>query len=127
MTMQEQYERGLALRTSLFGEEAVQRRMAAFGDFGAPLQRVINAYVYGDVWSRPGDMATRSLVMIGMMAAAGKPNELGVHLRGAVANGCSPEQIQDVLLLVAMHCGVPAAIEAHRVAVEVLREAGKLP
>jgi 4-carboxymuconolactone decarboxylase len=127
MDVQEQAERGLALRRSIFGEEAVAKRMSAFGSFGEPLQHVINAYAYGDVWSRPGDMATRSLVMIGMMAAAAKPTELGVHLRGALANGCTPEQIQDVLLLVAMYCGLPAAIEGHRIAAEVLREAGKLP
>lgn len=121
--MDEQEARGLALRQSIFGEAAVAKRMAAFGEFGKPLQHIINAYCYGDVWSRPGDMAIRSLVMVGMMAATGRPQELGVHLRGALANGCSEAQIQDVLLLVAMYCGVPAAIEAHRVATEVLAEA----
>lgn len=125
--MDEQEARGLALRQSIFGEAAVAKRMAAFGEFGKPLQRIINSYCYGDVWSRPGDMAMRSLVMVGMMAATGRPQELGVHLRGALANGCSQEQIQDVLLLVAMYCGVPAAIEAHRVATEVLAEAAAKP
>ena len=127
MDTQEQHDRGLALRTQLFGREAVEKRMSAFGEFGKPLQHIINAYAYGDVWSRtalpPG---TKSLVMIAMMAAAGHPNELRVHLNGAVKNGCTSEHIQDVLLLLTMYCGIPAANEAHRIAAEVLREHGKL-
>src|SRR6476469_1779444 len=90
MDTQEQHERGLALRTDMFGREAVDKRIAAFGEFGKPLQHIINAYAYGDVWSRSAlPAATKSLVMIGMMAAAGHPNELRVHLQGALKNGCS--------------------------------------
>jgi 4-carboxymuconolactone decarboxylase len=97
--------------------------MKALGDFGEPLQDIINAYAYGDVWSRPAlPLATKSLAMIAMMAATGRANELRVHVKGALANGCTAEQIQDILLLVAMYCGIPAANEAHRVALEVLRE-----
>jgi len=122
-----QYERGLKLRTEMFGREAVEKRMAAFGDFGRPLQHIINAYAYGDVWSRGAlPPATKSLVMIGMMAAAGHPNELRVHLNGALKNGCGAEEIQEVLLLLTLYCGIPAANEAHRIAAEVLREHGKL-
>ncbi len=117
------YERGLKLRVEMFGREAVDRRMNAFGEFGKPLQHIINAYAYGDVWQRSAlPNTTKSLVMIAMMAAAGHSNELRVHLKGAVKNGCSPEQIQEVLLLLSMYCGIPAANEAHRVAIEVLRE-----
>ena len=127
MSDNDQHARGLKLRIDMFGREAVEKRMAAFGDFGKPLQHIINAYSYGDVWSRTAlPPATKSLVMISMMAAAGHPNELRVHLNGAVKNGCSPEQIQDVLLLLALYCGIPAANEAHRIAAEVLREHGKL-
>jgi len=123
----DQYERGLKLRIEMFGREAVEKRMSAFGDFGKPLQHIINAYAYGDVWSRTAlPAATKSLVMVAMMAAAGHPNELRVHLNGAVKNGCSPEQIQEVLLLLTLYCGVPAANDAHRIAAEVLREHGKL-
>lgn len=123
MDTQEQHDRGLALRTEMFGREAVERRVAAFGDFGKPLQHIVNAYAYGDVWSRSAlPLATKSLAMIAMMAAAGHPNELRVHLKGALKNGCSAEQIQEILLLVALYCGIPAANEAHRVALEVLRE-----
>jgi 4-carboxymuconolactone decarboxylase len=117
------YERGLKLRVDMFGRETVDKRMSAFGDFGKPLQHIINAYAYGDVWQRPAlPPATKSLAMVAMMAAAGHPNELRVHLKGALKNGCSPEQIQDVLLLLAMYCGIPAANEAHRIAADVLRE-----
>jgi 4-carboxymuconolactone decarboxylase len=125
MDTQELYERGVKLRRDLFGDEAVEQRMNAFGAFGAPLQNIINAYAYGDIWSRPGlPLATKSLAMIGMMAAAGKQAELRVHIKGAVKNGCSAEQIREILLLVALYCGIPAANEAHRAAVEVLRAEG---
>jgi 4-carboxymuconolactone decarboxylase len=123
MSTKEQHDRGLALRTELFGREAVEKRTNAFGEFGKPLQHVINAYAYGDVWQRSAlPLATKSLAMIAMMAAAGHANELRVHLKGALKNGCSMEQIQEVLLLLALYCGIPAANEAHRIAVDVFRE-----
>jgi 4-carboxymuconolactone decarboxylase len=123
MDTQELHDRGLKLRAELFGREAVDKRMNAFGEFGRPLQHVINAYAYGDVWSRTAlPLATKSLAMIAMMAAAGHTNELRVHLKGALKNGCSVAQIQEILLLVTLYCGIPAANEAHRVATEVLRE-----
>ena len=123
MNTQGQHERGLALRTEMFGREAVEKRMNAFGVFGDPLQHIINAYAYGDVWQRSAlPLATKSLVMVGMMAAAGHANELRVHLKGALKNGCSMDEIQEVLLLLALYCGIPAANEAHRVAADVLRE-----
>src|ERR1044072_8080921 len=125
MDTQELHDRGLALPRELFGAAAVESRVAALGDFGAPLQHIINAYAYGDVWSRPGlPMATKSLAMIAMMAAAEKPAELRVHLKGALKNGCTAEEIREILLLVALYCGIPAANEAHKAAVEVLREGG---
>jgi 4-carboxymuconolactone decarboxylase len=123
MDIQEQHDRGLALRTQLFGREAVEKRSNAFGAFGKPLQHIINAYAYGDVWSRAAlPLAAKSLVMVAMMAAAGHPNELRVHLKGAIKNGCTVEELQEVLLLLALYCGIPAANEAHRIAAEVLRE-----
>lgn len=123
MDTRDLHEKGLKLRRDMFGDAAVEQRMKAFGAFGEPLQNIINAYAYGDVWSRPAlPMATKSLAMIAMMAAAGRPNELRVHLKGALGNGCTAEQIQEILLLVAMYCGIPLANEAHRVAVDVLTE-----
>src|SRR4029079_13865787 len=126
MDIQEQHDRGLALRTELFGRDAVEKRSNAFGDFGKPLQHIVNAYAYGDVWSRSAlPPATKSLAMIAMMAAAGHSSELRGHLQGALKDGCSVEEIQEVLLLVPKYCGTPAANEAHRVAADVLREAQK--
>jgi 4-carboxymuconolactone decarboxylase len=123
MDTQELHDRGLKLRRELFGAAAVEQRANALGEFGAPLQYIINAYAYGDIWSRPGlPLATKSLAMIAMMAAAGKPAELRVHLKGALKNGCKPDDIREILLLVALYCGIPTANEAHRAAVDVLRE-----
>ncbi len=123
MDTRDLYEKGLKLRREMFGHDAVEQRMNAFGAFGAPLQNIINAYAYGDVWSRAAlPPATKSLAMVAMMAAAGRANELRVHVKGALGNGCGAEQIQEILLLVAMYCGIPAANEAHRVAFDVLRE-----
>ena len=123
MDTRELVERGLRLRREMFGDEAVERRMNAFGDFGEPLQHIINAYAYGDVWSRSAlPMATKSLAVVAMMAAAGRANELRVHLKGARKNGCTAEEIREVLLLVAMYCGIPAANEAHQAAVDIFNE-----
>ena len=103
MDTQELHDRGLRLRCELFGANAVEQRVNALGEFGAPLQHIINAYAYGDIWSRPGlPLATKSLAMIAMMAAAGKSAELRVHLKGALKNGCTAEQIREILLLVAL-------------------------
>ncbi len=125
MDEKEREERGLKLRIDMFGRDAVDKRMNAFGEFGKPLQHIINAYAYGDVWQRTAlPPSTKSLVMVAMMAAAGHGNELGVHLRGALKNGCSAAQIQEVLLLLTLYCGIPAANEAHRIAAEALREHG---
>jgi len=116
----ELYARGLRRRKKMFGEADVEKRMGASGEFGAPLQNIINAYVYGDVWERGGlSDATRSLVMLAITAASGRPAEFRVHAKGALANGCAPEQVQDVLLLVAMYCGIPAAIETNQIAAEI--------
>ena len=123
MDIETLHQRGLALRKEMLGSEAVEQRQKAMGEFGAPLQHIINAYVYGDLWSRQALGAReRSIAMIAMIAAMNRPAELKVHLRGALANGCTPEEIREVLLLVTMYCGVPAGNEAHRVAIEVLAE-----
>jgi 4-carboxymuconolactone decarboxylase len=123
MDTQDLHDRGLNLRKELFGAQAVESRVNALGEFGAPLQHIINAYAYGDVWSRPGlPLGTKSLAMIAMMAATGHAAELRVHLKGALTNGCTPEEIREILLLVALYCGIPAANEAHKAAVEVMSE-----
>jgi len=120
MDTRDLYERGLKLRKELFGTETVEKRMHSLGEFGAPLQQIINAYIYGDVWSRSGlTLKQRSLAMLGITAATNHLNEFRVHVQGALTNGCKQEEIREVLLLVAMYCGVPSAIDAHRIALEV--------
>jgi len=125
MDLQELYRRGLAIRKEIFGNEAVEKRMAAVGDYGAPLQNIINAYAYGDIWARPGlERRTRSLVVIGMTAALNRPAELKVHVNGALNSGCTPDEIREVLLLIALYCGIPASNDAHRIALETFAERG---
>jgi len=125
MDTQELYRRGVAVRKQIFGAEAVEKRMSALGEFGAPLQEMINAYAYGDVWSRPGlDRKIRSLVVIGMNAAINRAAEFKVHVNGALNNGCTPEEIREVCLLVALYAGIPAANDAHRIALETFSDRG---
>jgi 4-carboxymuconolactone decarboxylase len=122
------YKRGLARRKRMFGADGVEKRMAASGEFGAPLQNIINAYVYGDVWERDGlPDAVRSLVMLAITAASNRPAEFRVHAKGALANGCTKAEVQDVLLLVAMYCGIPAAIETHQIAAEIFGDLAGSP
>lgn len=117
------YARGLERRKRMLGATQVENRMAAAGDFGAPLQNMINAYVYGDIWERTGlSDPMRSLVMLAITAASGKTTEFRVHAQGARTNGCTPEQVQDVLLLIATYCGIPAAIETTRIAAEIFAD-----
>src|SRR5207248_11236213 len=108
MQMRDLHEKGLKLRREIFGDEAVEQRTKAFGAFGEPLQNLINAYAYGDIWSRPAlPLKVKSLAAIAMTAAIGRATELRVHLNGALTNGCTAEEIRDVLLLVALYCGIP--------------------
>jgi 4-carboxymuconolactone decarboxylase len=109
------------LRRRIFGEAAVAARMNAHGEFGKPLQDLINGYAYGDVWSRPGlDNKARSLAVLAMTAALNRPAEFSVHVKGALANGCTAEEIREILLLIALYCGIPAANDAHRLALEAM-------
>ncbi len=125
MDTQELYRRGLAVRKQMFGAEAVEKRMGALGEYGAPLQHLINAYGYGDVWSRPGlERKVRSLVVLGMNAAINRAAEFKVHVNGALNNGATADEIREVCLLVALYAGIPAANDAHRLALEVFKERG---
>jgi 4-carboxymuconolactone decarboxylase len=125
MDTQELLKRGLTVRKEIFGPEAVEKRMGALGAFGQPLQELINAYGYGDIWSRPGlERKVRSLVVIGMNAAINRPAEFKVHVAGALNNGCTPDEIREVCLTVALYAGIPAANDAHKIALEVFRERG---
>lgn len=123
MDTQELFDRGEKLRRQIFGDEAVDKRTNALGEFGAPLDRMINANAYGDVWSRSAlPLKIKSLVVLAMNAAINRPAEFRVHVQGALANGCTRDEIREVLLLLAIYCGFPTAIQAHHIAYEVLNE-----
>lgn len=118
------HQQGLNIRKEIFGADVVERRMANAGEFGAPLQKLINQYAYGEIWGREAlPRRMRSLLVLAMMCALNRPNELRIHLRGAIKNGCSKEEIREVLLQVAIYCGIPAALDAHNMAIEIFAEA----
>ena len=109
------------MRKHVMGEDFVARAYANATDFTAPLQQHITRNAWGDVWQRNGlDLKTRSLVTVAMLTALGKQNELKGHVRGALNNGATVQEIQEVLLHAAVYCGVPSAVEAFRSAAEVV-------
>jgi 4-carboxymuconolactone decarboxylase len=110
-------ERGKQVRSEVLGEEHVQRSLAAASEFTRPMQELVTEYCWGVVWDRPGlPRRERSLVNIAMLTALNRSHELSVHVRGALTNGCTVEEIQETLLQTAIYCGVPAAMEGFRVA-----------
>jgi len=123
---QSKYDRGLEIRRAVVGEDYVNQALANADEFSKPLQDLVTEYCWGSVWAREGlSRKTRSLLNIGMIAALNRPHELRLHLRGALTNGCSPDEIREVILQVAIYCGVPAAIDSNRIAREVLEEYAK--
>ena len=125
MPDEQMYQTGMKIRKEIFGAEVVEKRMSSAGEFGAPLQKLINQYAYGEIWGREAlPRRTRSLLTLGMMCAANRPHELRIHLRGAITNGCTRDEIREVLLQVAIYCGIPASLDAHNMAVEVFAEMG---
>jgi 4-carboxymuconolactone decarboxylase len=127
MTMDdaERARQGMAVRRAVLGDEHVDRAVATTTSFTEPFQDFITRYAWGDIWSRPGlSRAERSMITLAMLAAMQHENELAMHVRAALRNGLSPEQIQEVLLQVAVYAGVPAANRAFAVAQRVLSEVG---
>ena len=123
MSDQDMYQTGMNIRKEMYGADVVEKRMASAGEFGAPLQKLINQYAYGEIWGREAlPRKMRSLLVLAMMCAANRPHELRIHLRGAITNGCTQEEIREVLLQVAIYCGIPASLDAHNIAMEVFAE-----
>jgi 4-carboxymuconolactone decarboxylase len=117
----EQYHRGLQTRREVMGDDFVDRALAGATSFTQPIQDHISRAAWGDVWQRPGlDRKTRSLITVAMLTALGKQHELKGHVRGALNNGATPAEIQEVLLHAAVYCGIPTAVEAFRTAAEVV-------
>lgn len=121
----ESYQRGIAIRKEVLGDAHVQRSLDAVSEFSRPIQELVTEYCWGEVWSRDGiDRQTRSMLNLAMLTALNRSHELGVHVRGAINNGVTPAQIQEVLIQAAVYVGVPAALESFRVAERVLKEMG---
>ena len=115
------YDKGLEIRKQVMGENYVANALSGVSDFTRPIQEHITAKAWGDVWQRPGlDLKTRSLITVAMLTALGKQHELKGHLRGALNNGATPVELQEVLLHAAVYCGLPTAVEAFRTAAEVV-------
>lgn len=120
---QDQFEQGLKVRRAVMGDEFVDRAFANTSEFTQPLQELVTANCWGEVWSRDGlPRKTRSLITIATLAALKATKELQGHVRGALRNGCTVEEIQEVLLHSAVYCGMPAGIDAFRSAQEVIDE-----
>lgn len=119
----ERYETGLRIRREVLGAEHVDKSIATADDFNRPLQELVTEYCWGEVWSRPGlSRKMRSLLNLAMLTALNRPHEVKLHLKGALTNGCSKEEIMEVLLQAAIYCGVPAAVDSFRLAREVFNE-----
>ncbi|MEO3860329.1 4-carboxymuconolactone decarboxylase [Acrocarpospora sp. B8E8] len=119
----ERFEAGLEMRKKVLGAEHVERSLAAVSDFSRPVQELVTEYCWGEIWTREGlDRRTRSLLNLAMLTTLNRGHEFAVHVRGAVANGVTESEIQEVLLQAAVYAGVPAALESFRIAERTLAE-----
>ena len=127
MSRDEQFEQGLQMRRQVMGDAFVDKAFANVDAFTAPLQEFVTRNAWGTTWCRDGlELKTRSLLTISMLTALGRAAEIKGHVRGAINNGATPQEIQEVLLHAAIYCGMPLAIDAFRSAHEVLKEMGRL-
>lgn len=119
----ELFLKGLEIRKEVLGADHVRKSLDSATDFSAPIQQFVTELCWGQIWSRPGlDRRTRSIINLSMLSALNLPNEVRLHVRGALNNGLTQEEIMEILLQVAVYCGVPATLESTKVVVEVLAE-----
>jgi 4-carboxymuconolactone decarboxylase len=124
----DQHERGMAVRREVLGDEHVDRAIAGTTEFTADFQDLITRYAWGEIWARPGlDRRTRSCITLTALVALGREAELAMHVRAALRNGLTPDEIKEVLLHSAVYCGVPAANGAFAIAQHVLDEVAEEP
>jgi 4-carboxymuconolactone decarboxylase len=124
--MSDTRERGLEVRRAVLGDEHVDRAVARTTEFTADFQDLITRYAWGEIWTRPGlDRRTRSCITLTALVAGGHTQELAMHVRAALRNGLTPDEIKEVLLQTAVYCGVPAANSAFAIAQEVLADEGR--
>jgi 4-carboxymuconolactone decarboxylase len=123
----ERFQKGLEIRKAVLGADHVTRSLAAADEFTKPLQELVTEYCWGEVWGSDAlPRKTRSLLNIAALTALNRPHEIELHVRGAVKNGCTMEEIRAVLLQMAIYCGVPAALDATKIARGVLCDMGVL-
>ncbi len=121
----EAFDKGLATRRAVLGAEYVDNSLRNADDFNMPMQELVTEYCWNEIWNRPGlDRKTRSFLNLAMLIALNRPHELKLHVRGAINNGLTKEEIREVFLQAAIYCGVPAAIDAFRTAKEVFSDMG---
>jgi 4-carboxymuconolactone decarboxylase len=121
--MSERFETGRRIRTEVLGQEAVQRRLDAADDFNRDFQELVTEYCWGAGWGRTAlTRRDRSLMNLGMLSALNRPEEFALHVAAALNNGVTPDELQDALIQVAIYCGIPAGVEAFRIASRVLNE-----
>jgi 4-carboxymuconolactone decarboxylase len=127
MAESEAFERGLAVRREVLGADYVDANMADADEFMMPFQRLLTEWAWGYAWSRPGlDRRTRSMLNLAMLTALGRPEELGIYVRGALSSGVTVEEIREVLLQATVYCGTPAGRQAFRAAHAALKAAGAI-
>lgn len=123
MSAKDRFEAGLEMRRQVLGAAHVERSLANSTEFAKPMQELVTEYCWGEVWTRPGLTGReRSLLNLGMLTALGRGEELKLHVRGALNNGCTEEEIQEVFLQAAIYCGVPAALSSFRIAEAAIEE-----
>lgn len=119
------FEKGLKTRREVLGPEYVDQAIRNADAFNLPLQELVTEYCWNEIWNRPGlDRKTRSIVNLAMLTALNRPHELKLHVKGAINNGLSKEEIAEIFLQSAIYCGVPAAIDSFRTAKDVFKEMG---
>ena len=119
----ETYQRGLHIRSAVLGEEYVNRALANTDEFTQPLQDLVTEYCWGAVWGRDElPLKTRSMLNLAMISILNRPNELRTHLRGALTNGVTREEIREIFLQVAIYAGMPTAVDSFRIASAVFAE-----
>lgn len=121
----ELFEKGLAMRRSVVGDAYVDASLKAADEFSMPMQELVTEFCWGEVWTRPGlDKRSRSLLNLGMIAALNRPDELATHVRGAINNGVTKDEIREAFLQVAVYVGMPAGLGCFRIARQVFKEMG---
>ncbi|POF29124.1 carboxymuconolactone decarboxylase family protein [Roseibium marinum] len=119
----ETFDKGLEIRKSVLGAEFVEKSLASATEFNMPMQELTTEYCWGTVWGREGlSRKTRSMLNLAMISALNRPHELKMHVKGALRNGVSKDEIREVLLQVAIYCGIPAGVDGFRIAAEAIKE-----